>query len=130
MRIAKDIYAGFINKNISDKNLTLQMRFLSAFFIILSVILAYFRPATIVSILGISWGAIGSVFLGPFIWGLFSKRVNKIGAISSSVVGLATCLVLYILKMPSPQAGTIGMMVSLVVNPIFSLLKSNKPVNN
>ena len=128
--IAKDIYAGFINKNISDKNLTLQMRFLSAFFIILSVILAYFRPATIVSILGISWGAIGSVFLGPFIWGLFSKRVNKIGAISSSVVGLATCLVLYILKMPSPQAGTIGMMVSLVVNPIFSLLKSNKPVNN
>jgi SSS family solute:Na+ symporter/sodium/proline symporter len=128
--IAKDIYAGFINKNISDKNLTLQMRFLSAFFIILSVILAYFRPATIVSILGISWGAIGSVFLGPFIWGLFSKRVNKIGAISSSVVGLATCLVLYILKMPSPQAGTIGMMVSLVVNPIFSLLKPNKPVNN
>jgi SSS family solute:Na+ symporter/sodium/proline symporter len=128
--IAKDIYAGFINKNISDKNLTLQMRFLSAFFIILSVILAYFRPATIVSILGISWGAIGSVFLGPFIWGLFSKRVNKIGAISSSVVGLATCLVLYILKMPSPQAGTIGMMVSLVVNPIFSLIKPNKPVNN
>ncbi|MCD6578078.1 sodium/solute symporter [bacterium] len=128
--IAKDIYAGFINKNISDKSLTLQMRFLSAFFIILSVILAYFRPATIVSILGISWGAIGSVFLGPFIWGLFSKRVNKFGAISSSVLGLTTCLALYILKMPSPQAGTIGMMVSLVVNPIFSLLKPNKLADN
>ena len=62
---------------------------MSAFFIVLSVIFAYYRPATIVSILGISWGAIGSVFLGPFVWGLLSKRVNKLGAITSSVLGLS-----------------------------------------
>lgn len=120
--VAKDIYAGFINKNVSDKKLTLLMRILSAFFVCLSVVLAYFRPATIVSILGISWGAIGSVFLGPFIWGLFTKKVNKFGAISSSILGLGTCLVLYFMKYPSPQAGTIGMIVSLIVNPLFSTI--------
>lgn len=120
--ISKDFYAGFINKNISDKRLMALMRFSSAFIIIFSVILAYYRPSTIVSILGISWGAIGSVFLGPFIWGLFTKRMNKIGAISSSIIGLTTCIVLYTQGTPSPQAGTVGMIVSLALNPIVSFI--------
>ncbi len=120
--IAKDVYAGFINPGVSDKGLTLLMRVASIFFVIVSVILAYFRPATIVSVLGISWGAIGSVFLGPFIWGLFTKKATALGAISSSLLGLTTCLVLYFQGMPSPQAGTIGMIVSLVVCPVVSLI--------
>jgi hypothetical protein len=48
--------------------------------------------------------------------------VGKIGAISSSVLGLATCLVLYFRGIPSPEAGTIGMIVSLAVNPLVSLV--------
>jgi len=120
--IAKDVYAGFINADVSDKNLTLLMRCASAFFVALSVVLAYFKPDTIVAILGISWGAIGSVFLGPFVWGLFFRRAGKAGAIASSVLGLTTCLVLYFQGMPSPQAGTVGMIVSLVVNPLVSLV--------
>ena len=124
--IAKDVYAGFIKRDVSDQRLTMLMRFSSAIIVMLAVILAYFRPSTIVSILGISWGAIGAVFLGPFIWGLFTKRMNKIGAISSSVIGLATCTVLYAQGMPSPQAGTIGMIVSLALNPIVSLLTPNQ----
>jgi len=119
--IAKDLYAGFINKNVSDRNLTRMMRGLSAFFVLLSVIFAYFRPATIVSILGISWGAIGSVFLGPFFWGILSKKVNKLGAITSAVLGLGVCMILYFSGCPSPEAGTVGMLVSLAANPLFSL---------
>ncbi len=124
--VAKDMYAGFVDRDVSDKRLTMLMRLSSVFFVALSVVLAWFKPATIVAILGVSWGAIGSVFLGPFIWGLFSKRVNRFGAISSSVLGLGVCLVFYIQGMPSPQAGTIGMIVSLAVNPIFSLLRPEK----
>lgn len=119
--LAKDLYAGFINKNISDRSLMRMMRYLSAFFIVLSVIFAYYRPATIVSILGISWGAIGSVFLGPFVWGILSKKVNKFGAVTSSVLGLSVCLFLYLIGRPSPEAGTVGMLVSLAANPLFSL---------
>ena len=124
--LAKDFYAGFINRNIDDKKLTLLMRVASAFFVILSVIIAYMKPATIVSILGISWGAIGSVFLGPFLWGLFSKKMNKIGAVVSSIGGLTVCLYLYITGTPSPQAGTIGMLVSLGLNPVVSHLSKRK----
>jgi SSS family solute:Na+ symporter/sodium/proline symporter len=120
--VSKDIYSRFINKNATDKQMTLLMRVFSAFFILLSVLLAYYKPATIVAILGISWGSIGAAFLGPFVWGLLSKRMTKLGAFSSSILGLAACLILYLKGMPSPQAGTIGMIISLCVNPIVSIL--------
>lgn len=125
----KDFYAGFINKNASDKSLTGLMRIMSAFFVLLAVLLASVEIDTIVSILGISWGAIGSFFLGPFIWGLFSKRVNKVGGLSSGVIGLSVCIALYVIWGPtsSPQAGTIGMITSLVINPVFSYLIPEEP---
>jgi len=132
--LAKDFYAGFIKPGISDKKLTLLMRFSSAFFILISVIIALIKPDSIVSILGISWGAIGAAFLGPFVWGLFNKKVNRFGAISSAILGLACAIWFYYDGMASPQAGTIGMIVSLLVNPLFSLLsgafkKSSKPLD-
>jgi solute:Na+ symporter, SSS family len=129
--VVKDFYAGFINKQASDKKLTLLMRISSAVFIALSVVLASFKIDTIVSILGISWGAIGSFFIGPFIWGLYWKRVNRLGGFASGILGLTVCITLYIVwgKSYSPQAGTIGMLTSLVANPIFSLFcKTNKTV--
>jgi SSS family solute:Na+ symporter/sodium/proline symporter len=120
--IAKDLYAGFINTRVSDKRLMMLMRACSAFFILVSAVLAYFKPASIVAILSISWGAIGAAFLGPFVWGLLWKRAHKAGAILSSLAGVTTCLVLYALRFSPPEAGTIGMIVSLVVNPAVSLL--------
>ena len=127
--LAKDIYAGFINKNVSDSKLTVLMRLGSVFFIVLSVIIALIKPATIVSILGVSWGAIGAAFLGPFVWGLFTKFTNKYGAWTSAVTGLGVTLFMYIYGFSSPEAGTIGMLVSLAVNPIVSLLTSKMAIH-
>ncbi len=129
--VVKDLYAVYINPDVSDSRLTFLMRVASAGFVLLSVILAYFKPDTIVTILAISWGAIGSVFLGPFIWGLVMKRANGFGASASAILGLLTCLVWFYgvrhgVSRFSPEAGTLGMMVSLVVCPVFSFLK--KPV--
>lgn len=123
--LVKDFYGGFINKNVSDKKLTALMRIMSAVFIFLSILLAYTEIDHIVAILGISWGALGSFFLGPFIWGLLYKKATRTGAITSGVVGLATCLILYFTGMPSPQAGTIGMFVSLALNPLLSNIAKN-----
>jgi SSS family solute:Na+ symporter/sodium/proline symporter len=117
--VTKDLYGGLINKKASDKRLTTLMRIASTFFIILSVILALLRPAVIVTILSISWGAIASVFLGPFLWGMFTKRFGKVGAIVTSLVALTTTMVLFIGKFQdAPSSGTIGMMVSLAL-PMF-----------
>jgi len=118
--VVKDFYAGFLSRNPSDRTLTLLMRLGSVLFIVVSVLLAARRFETIVAILGISWGAIGSVFLGPFLWGLFTRWANAAGAIGSAVVGLGTCIALYATGSSSPEAGTIGMIVSLAANPLFS----------
>lgn len=126
--VVKDFYAGFINPNATDKTLTSLMRLFALIFIIISVVLAYFKPSTIVIILGISWGAIGAAFLGPFIWGLLWKRTTLAGAFSSSVIGLGVCLYLYFTGSPSPQAGTIGMLISFALCPLVSLV--TKPKGN
>ncbi len=126
--LTRDFYAGFINPAVSDSRLTLLMRLASAGFILLSVLLAYYRPDTIVTILGISWGAIGSAFLGPFLWGLFTRFSNRTGALSGALLSLAVCLLLYFRGLSSPEAGTIGMMVSLVSVPVISLLTTARRV--
>ncbi len=118
--LSKDFVAGFVKKDISDRSLTRLMRYSSAFFVFLSVTLAYLNIDSIVAILGISWGAIGSFFLGPFVWGLFTKSATKLGGYLSGVLGLLTCLTLYFTGTPSPQAGTIGMFVSLTLTPVVS----------
>ena len=123
--LTKDFYGGFINKNASDKRLTVLMRIGSAFFVLLSVILAFLKPDTIVTILGLSWGAIGSAFLGPFIWGLFWKKANKTGAYASMFAGLAAVVIFTFTGMPSPEAGTIGMGVSLAVMPLASVIRTS-----
>ncbi len=122
----KDFYQGFINKHVHDKTLTLLMRMMSALFVLLSVVLAYLNIDSIVMILGISWGALGSFFLGSFLWGLYSKRVRRSGAIASGTGGLCVCLVLYAGGLPSPQAGTIGMLTSLMLNPLVSYLRNRQ----
>ncbi|MBD3222426.1 sodium:solute symporter [bacterium] len=128
--VVKDFYAGFVRRGASDRWLTLLMRLSSATFVALSVVLALARPATIVTILGISWGAIGSVFIGPFVWGLCWRRMHRIGAITGAVVALTVCLGLYFAGWSSPQAGTIGMLVSLGLSPLVSLVvpRTARPV--
>ena len=121
--VVKDLYAGFVNPDVPDKTLTRLMRIMSAVFVLLSVVLAYLRPATIVAILSVSWGAIGSFFLGPFVWGLISRRATKFGAIASALLGLGTCLGLAISGMSPAEAGTIGMVVSFATTPLVSLIR-------
>jgi len=118
----KDFYAGFINKKVTDRQLTALMRGANLFFVLLSVILALIKPSTIVSILAMSWGAIGSAFLGPFIWGLFWKKTTRTAAFASMFIGLAICVGLTIAGFSSPESGTIGMGVSLAIPPIITLL--------
>jgi solute:Na+ symporter, SSS family len=121
----KDFYAGFINKDVTDRKLTALMRGASLFFVTLSVILALIKPGTIVAILAMSWGAIGSAFLGPFIWGLILKKTTRMAAFLSMFLGLGTCIGLTIAGFGSPEAGTIGMGVSLVIPPLIRISDRN-----
>ncbi len=121
--LTKDFYHGFVNRNAGDRRLTALGRGSSVFFVLLSMVLAWMQPAVIVTILAISWGALASVFLGPFLWGLLSPRARRGPAIASSLLGLGVCIALFFAWGPSkvPQAASLGMLVSLAV-PALSLL--------
>jgi solute:Na+ symporter, SSS family len=116
----KDFWAGFVNKNMTDRKTMQMMRFMSAFFVLLAVLFAAVELDVIVEILGISWGALGSFFLGPFIWGLFNKKTTKLAAFASGLGGLIICLGLYFTGMSSPESGTIGMIASFLISPIVT----------
>lgn len=121
--IAKDLYHGFIKKQATDHELTTAIRIASGAFILVSMGVAYLRPAIVVTIISISWGAIAAVMLGPFLWGLFSERVNTFGATASSVLSLVICLGLFFAwgERLAPQAASLSMLSSLVLPPILSL---------
>lgn len=126
--MVEDLYKGFIHRQASDRVLTHLMRISSAVFILLAMLLAFLKPAVIVTILAISWGAIASVALGPFLWGMFNRKVNRTGALVSAVGGLSICLFLFFYWGPVKvaEAGSIGMLASVILVPLGSLFTVKK----
>ena len=86
-----------------------------------------------------SWGALAGAFLGPFMYGLFSKKVTKPAVWCSFILGIGLTLVHMFLfgfgwnpelskaaaslplNLASPiNAGAIAMLLSLIVVPLVS----------
>ena len=126
--IVKDLYHGFSKSYVSDKKLNLLMRIMCGLFIIISVIFAVLRPAVILTLLLISWGAIAATFLAPFIYGLFWKKANKIAAQTSCVIGLGLTMILFFIlpKSKIPFIATLGMGVPMVIFPMIVWLTNKK----
>ena len=126
--VTMDVYAGYINKKINPKKLNMTTRFASVFFIGLSAVIAIFKPAGIVELMGLSWGTLAGCFIGPYVCGLFMKKSNKYGAWSSIAVTLITTLTLIFVPgfglNKSPLIGVICMFASLIVTPLVSLATS------
>ena len=62
--------------------------FLCLVFVACSFVFATQNIPIIVSLMSFSWGIVSGCFIGPYIWGLFSKRITKIGAYSGILSGL------------------------------------------
>ena len=87
-----------------------------------------------------SWGIVSGCFIGPYIWGLFSKKITKAGALAGIISGLCTVggatLVISlssnfkVAASKSPEMGVIAMAISFVIVPLVSLItrKKNKAV--
>ena len=83
-----------------------------------------------------SWGVVSGCFIGPYIWGLFSKRITKAGAYAGMIAGLLTVgiptLVISITSgfasaaAKSPEMGVAAMAVSAIVVPVVSAFTKNK----
>ena len=84
--------------------------------------------------MGISWGALAGAFLGPMLWGLYSKRISKAAVWASFIVGVGLTTVNMIMGfvgaplIASPiNAGAIAMILSIVIVPVVSLFTKAVP---
>ncbi len=90
--LSVDLYKGCINKNASEKKVTLSMRIMCFVFILISVAIAIlnikFNITAIAYLMALSWGTLSGCFFGPFVLGLYSKKLTKAGAYASMIGGL------------------------------------------
>jgi SSS family solute:Na+ symporter/sodium/proline symporter len=137
-----DVYKGYVKKEAPDNEVNLYTRIASVFLIALSAIIAIFKPLGIVELMSFSWGTLAGCFLGPYVLGLYFKKINKYGAWASIIGTLIITLVLALLGLAegaenslvfgiknSPVIGVICMTysiistfsVSYITNKIFKL---------
>ena len=111
-------------------------RLLCLLFVALSFIFATQNIPIIVSIMSFSWGVVSGCFIGPYIWGLFSKKITKAGAYSGMLAGLLTVGISTLVislnsgfgaaAAKSPEMGVAAMAVSAVIVPVVSMF-TKKP---
>ena len=129
-----------VKKNYNPKNQMLLTRVLCLIFVALSYIFATTNITIIVNIMSFSWGIVSGCFIGPYVWGIYSKKTTKAGAWAGMVCGFLTVVLTTIILtcMNMADAGTVGaafklaakkapemgcaaMAVSLVVVPVVSM---------
>ena len=133
--VAVDLIPSVRKKGTKPETQMLLTRLLCLAFVACSFIFATQNIPIIVSLMSFSWGVVSGCFIGPYIWGLFSKRITKIGAFAGMLAGLLTvggATVVITLTSSfsaaaakSPEMGVIAMAVSMVVVPVVSAFTKN-----
>jgi sodium/proline symporter len=88
-----DVYAKFIRKNASHKELLKVSRLMVFAVTVLAIVLSYDPNTTILSLVGYAWAGLGSSFGSVVVFSLFWSRMNKTGAFFGIVIGSVTVLV-------------------------------------
>ena len=88
--VAVDIYKGKINPEAQDKKVNTLMRVLCLVFVAISVVLAILNEelkiSAIAFMMGLSWGTLAGCFIGPYVLGLFFKKIS-VPAVWTSIIG-------------------------------------------
>ena len=134
--VAVDLIPAVRKKETNPKYQMLLTRLLCLAFVACSFIFATQNIPIIVSLMSFSWGLVSGCFIGPYIWGLFSKKITKIGAYAGIFSGLLTVggatLVISLQSgfsaaaAKSPEVGVAAMALSAVVVPVVSAFTGNK----
>lgn len=135
-----------VKKDFNSSHQMTVTRVLCLVFVALSYIFATTNITIIVNIMSFSWGIVSGCFIGPYIWGIYSKKITKAGAWSGMLCGFLTVVVTTIVltaiystdgaagsaafKMAAkkaPEMGCAAMAVSLIVVPLVSAFTPKLP---
>lgn len=141
--IAHDLVKKQINPNISDKGELMVARGAAAVAVVVAGIFGIYPPGFVAQVVAFAFGLAASSFFPAIIMGIFSKRINREGAIAGMVLGmLFTASYIVFFKFISPELntpdnwwfgispegiGTLGMIINFLVSGIISHLTPAPP---
>ena len=129
--VSWDVYKQFVNKDASEKSITLLSRVAIGFSTVITLYLAWYNPPELLAWL--IWMAIGvmlACFVTPLFAGLYWRRATREGALASMIIGLVGVFAFsYYAKFiaPMPMHPSIyGFALSLAAMIVVSLM-TEKP---
>lgn len=122
--ISIDLVKGVFRPDMSDRAVKNLMRGLCALFVVVSLVIALGQFAEIVTLMSMSWGTVAGCIMGPYVFGVISRRTNRTGAVCGFAAGLLVSVVLTLTlgTAQAPFTGCMAMLASMVVTPAASLL--------
>ena len=122
--VAIDLYPSIVDTKTGKDRSVAMMRFLSAIFVMISYFISRSSNITIiVYLMALSWGVVSGSFAAPYILGLYSKRVTKVGAYAGLFSGITIMITLYFVlgARNSPLSASIAIVVPFIVVTVVSL---------
>ena len=134
--VAVDLIPSVRKKPIQQDSQMLLTRLFCLAFVGCSFVFATQNIPIIVSLMSFSWGVVSGCFIGPYIWGLFSRKITRTGAFAGILSGLITVggatLVISLnsgfsaAAAKSPEMGVCAMAISMIVVPLVSAFTKNE----
>ncbi|MFY0675202.1 MAG: cation acetate symporter [Bacteroidia bacterium] len=143
--VAHDLFKKQIKPDISEKGELFAARIAAAVAVVVAGYFGINPPDYVAAVVALAFGLAAASFFPAIVMGIFSKRMNKEGAIAGMVVGLGITI-FYILKFKfgligsdakedwwfgiSPEGfGTIGMIINFAVAIIVSRFTAAPPTD-
>ncbi|BBN82746.1 cation acetate symporter [Pseudoalteromonas sp. A25] len=142
--VSHDLLKRTLKPNISDKQELLAARLSAMVAIVISAYFGINPPGFVASVVAFAFGLAAASFFPAIIMGIFSKSMNKEGAIAGMVTGITfTAAYIIYFKFVSPELNTpanwlfgispegigiVGMVVNFVVAAVVLKLTAQTPV--
>ena len=141
--ISHDLLKKIFLKNITEKQELVFARFSAAFAIVIAGYFGIYPPGFVAQVVAFAFGLAASSFFPVILMGIFSKRMNKEGAIAGMITGItftATYIIYFKFINPSinspenwlfgisPEGiGTLGMLLNFLTASMISRVTAPPP---
>ncbi len=141
--IAHDLLKGCFVRDLSEKNELLAARIAAGFAVCVAGYFGINPPGFVAEVVAFAFGLAASSFFPAIVMGIFTKRMNKLGAVAGMIVGIsftAGYIIFFRFINPnldtpehwlwgiSPEGiGTVGMIINFIVAGVVSAFTTPPP---
>jgi cation/acetate symporter len=142
--VAHDLLKGCIVKDLSEKQELMAARIAAGFAVCVAGYFGINPPGFVAQVVAFAFGLAASSFFPAIVMGIFSKRMNKAGAVAGMIVGFtftAAYIIFFKFILPEEQnvsknwlwgispegIGTLGMVLNFIVATVVSAFTPPPP---